>query len=244
MESRNEVSRPRLHLDPRTKLFMVFVVSAIVLMTATTPLTWRLRILITLIPITLLVAEGRAVSALRFAVLYAIALILLRFFISSESTGVLMALLLGYCGIVAQFLPAMITAWYMVRTTQIGEFMSAMQKMHIPDGISISLAVVMRFFPTIKEEYSAIRDAMKMRGIMLGGGHAGKMIEYRMIPLLFSCVNIGDELSAAAITRGLGADVKRTSAVDLRLKAADIIIMVIFALLAIVFVLAKYSRIL
>ena len=139
-------------------------------------------------------------------------------------------------------MPAMITAWYVVRTTKIGEFVCAMQKMHIPDGITISLAVVMRFFPTIKEEYAAIRDAMKMRGIMLGGGNAAGMIEYRMIPLLFSCVNIGDELSAAAVTRGLGGKVKRTSAQTLRIGAADILLILLFTAALGVFVVFKYIK--
>jgi energy-coupling factor transport system permease protein len=134
----------------------------------------------------------------------------------------------------------MITAWYVVRTTKIDEFMSAMQKMHVPDGITISLAVVMRFFPTIKEEYSAISDAMKMRGISLGGGSAAKMVEYRMIPLLFSCVNIGDELSAAAITRGLGGTVKRTSVEELRLNIGDWLLITAFTAVAVIFVLFKY----
>jgi len=243
MEDGMERTRARLHLDPRTKLFMVLVVSVIVLMTATTQLTWILRTIISCVPIVLLAAEGRAVSALRFGILYAIALLLMSFFLSSESSGLLMSLLLGYCGIVAQFMPAAIMAWYLIRTTHIGEFMSAMQKMHVPDGISISLAVVMRFFPTIKEEYASIRDAMRMRGIMFGGGNVGKMVEYRMIPLLFSCVNIGDELSAAAITRGLGSKVKRSSAVELKLKAADWLIMSGFACLAAVFVAAKYIKV-
>ena len=128
----------------------------------------------------------------------------------------------------------------MVRTTKIGEFVSAMQKMHIPDGITISLAVVMRFFPTIKEEYTSIRDAMKMRGIMLGGGNAAKMVEYRMIPLLFSCVNIGDELSAAAITRGLGGKVKRTSVETLKLRAQDYLLALFFTAAATVFIVFKY----
>ncbi|MCR5717060.1 MAG: energy-coupling factor transporter transmembrane protein EcfT [Lachnospiraceae bacterium] len=231
---------PQLHLDPRTKLFMVFVVSSIVLMTATTPLAWILRTMITIVPLILLISEGRTVSALSFGLLYTGALLLMWLFLSAESTGVLMALLTGYCGIVVQFLPAMITAWYMIRTTQIGEFLSAMQKMHIPDGLSISLAVIMRFFPTIKEEYGAIRDAMKMRGIMFGAGHASKMIEYRLIPLLFSCVSIGDELSAAAITRGLGANVKRTSATELKLTTIDLLLMALFALLAVAFILTKF----
>jgi energy-coupling factor transport system permease protein len=117
-----------------------------------------------------------------------------------------------------------------------------MQKMHIPDGITISLAVVMRFFPTIKEEYASIRDAMKMRGIMLGGGNAVRMIEYRMIPLLFSCVNIGDELSAAAITRGLGGKVKRTSVETLKMGPADYLLAALFTAAFGVFVVFKYVK--
>ena len=190
-------------LDPRTKLYMILIVSSVVMMSATTPFLWGVRIVITLIPIALLICEKRYASALRFLVLYTAAILLTFYFLSEESTGVLKSLLTGYCGIVAQFVPALITAWYVVRTTKIDEFMSAMQKMHIPDGITISLAVVMRFFPTIAEEYRSIRDAMKMRGIAFGKGSVTRMVEYRMIPLLFSCVNIGDELSAAAITRGL-----------------------------------------
>jgi len=229
-----------MRLDPRTKLFMVFVVSAIVMMSATTPLLWAVRIAVTMVPIILLITEKHYASAFRFLVLYGIALALLFGLLSERSTGIIAALLLGYCSIIVQFLPAMITAWYVVRTTKIGEFVSAMQRMHVPDGITISLAVVMRFFPTIKEEYASIRDAMKMRGVMLGGGNAAKMIEFRMIPLLFSCVNIGDELSAAAITRGLGGKVKRTSATELKMKAVDWLMAATFTAAAAVFVVFKY----
>ena len=231
-----------IKLDPRTKLYMILIVSAIVMMSATTPFLWTVRISMTMIPILLLIAEKRYAGALRFFVLYTAALILTFYFLSSESTGIFKALLTGYCGIVAQFLPALITAWYVVRTTKIDEFMSAMQKMHVPDGITISLAVVMRFFPTIKEEYASIRDAMKMRGISLAGGNVVKMLEYRMIPLLFSCVNIGDELSAAAITRGLGGEVKRTSVVELKMIFLDYLLILCFTAALVVFVFFKYVK--
>ena len=229
-----------LRLDPRTKLFMILVVSSVVIISATTPLLWVLRITMTMIPIVLLIAEKKYSSAVRFVLLYAAALIITFFFVSEGSTGIVASVLTGYCGIVVQFMPSVITAWYVVRTTKTDEFMAAMQKMHVPDGITISLAVVMRFFPTIKEEYSSIQDAMKMRGIMLGGGNAAKMVEFRMIPLLFSCVNIGDELSAAAVTRGLGGKVRRTSVVELRLKVADYILMGLFAATAALFIYFKY----
>lgn len=231
-----------LRLDPRTKLYMIFIVSAIVMMSATTPFLWALRISVTLIPIVLLIIEKHYASALRFLVMYTVAIILTFYYLSANSTGFIAAFLVGYCGIVVQFMPSVITAWYVVRTTKIDEFISCMQRMHIPDGITIALAVVMRFFPTIKEEYGSIRDAMKMRGIMLGGGNAVKMVEYRMIPLLFSCVNIGDELSAAAITRGLGGKVKRTSVAQLKFEAADYVLIAVFTATAVIFIGAKYFK--
>ena len=229
-----------MKLDPRTKLFMILVVSAVVMMSATTPFLWAVRIVMTLIPIILLIIEKRFTSAFAFAFLYAAALVMTFCFLSESSANFFKSFVTGYSGIVVQFMPCLITAWYVVRTTKIGEFMSAMQKMHLPDGITISLAVVMRFFPTIREEYSSISDAMKMRGISLGGGNAAKMIEYRMIPLLFSCVNIGDELSAAAITRGLGGKVKRTSVETLKLRITDWFFITLFTAAVIVFILLKY----
>ncbi len=229
-----------LKLDPRTKLYMIFVVSAVVMMSATTPFLWAVRIIMTMIPILLLIIEKHYAAAFRFLIFYGTALLLTFRFLSENSKGFLSAFLVGYCSIIVQFMPAMITAWYVVRTTKIGEFVCAMQKMHIPDGITISLAVVMRFFPTIKEEYTSIRDAMKMRGIMLGGGNAAGMIEYRLIPLLFSCVNIGDELSAAAVTRGLGGKVKRTSVQVLKMRAADYLLLLLFTAALAIFAVSKY----
>ncbi len=120
--------------------------------------------------------------------------------------------------------------------------MSAMQRMHIPDGITISLAVVMRFFPTIKEEYDAIQDAMKMRGITMAGGNIARIVEYRMIPLMFSCVNIGDELSAAAITRGLGGKVNRTSVVELKMVFFDYALMLLMTVALGIFIFFKYVK--
>ena len=38
-------------LDPRTKLYMILVVSMVVLMTATTPFLWGVRIFMTMVPI-------------------------------------------------------------------------------------------------------------------------------------------------------------------------------------------------
>ncbi len=82
-------------------------------------------------------------------------------------------------------------------------------------------SVVFRFFPTVKEEYAAIRDAMKMRGITTFRSPL-KMLEYRIVPLMISVAKIGEELSAAALTRGLGAPQKRTNICKIGFGPLDI----------------------
>ena len=56
------------------------------------------------------------------------------------------------------------------------------------------------------------------------------MIEYRLVPLMVSVVKIGDELSAAALTRGLGAPVKRTNICKIGFHVQDIVIILLFLL--------------
>ena len=106
-------------------------------------------------------------------------------------------------------------------TTTVSEFVAAMEHMHIPQTIVIPISVVFRFFPTVKEEYAAIRDAMKMRGITTLRNPM-KMLEYRVVPLMISIAKIGEELSAAALTRGLGAPQKRTNICKIGFAPLDI----------------------
>ena len=83
--------------------------------------------------------------------------------------------------------------------------------MHVSQKITIPLAVMFRFFPTVVEEAGSINKAMAMRDIKFGGKKALQMIEYRLIPMMTCSVKIGQELSAASLTRGLGGPGKRTN---------------------------------
>ena len=74
---------------------------------------------------------------------------------------------------------------------------------------------------------SSVNNAMRMRGIKFGGRNVSKMIEYRLVPIMMCSLRIGDELSAAALTRGLGAPVKRTNICQIGFRIQDIIILLI-----------------
>ena len=66
------------------------------------------------------------------------------------------------------------------------------------------------------------------------------MIEYRLIPLMVSVVKIGDELSAAALTRGLGAPVRQTNVCEIGFHVQDIIEIVLCLECFVVYFLLKY----
>ena len=139
-------------------------------------------------------------------------------FVTADNHGVL-----DYLFNNLEALHDIMTGAYLISSTSISEFIGAMERMHITEKIVIPMSVIFRFFPTISEEYQAIRDAMKMRGIRFGGKNPFLMLEYRLVPLMVSVVKIGDELSAAALTRGLGAPVKRTNVCQIGFHVQDLI---------------------
>jgi len=73
---------------------------------------------------------------------------------------------------------------------------------------------------------------MAFRGISLEPGAVlrapFKTIEYILIPLLFSCISVMDELASASLARGLDAERKRTAYETVKLRFSDYIIMLLF----------------
>ena len=129
--------------------------------------------------------------------------------------------------------------YYLLSTTKVSEFVLAMQRMHIPEAFIIPFSVMFRFFPTISEEAGSIGNAMRMRGIT--GKNFFKnpqaVLEYRIVPLMMSVVTIGNDLSAAALTRGLGNGKKRTSICRIGFQWKDFALMIMVTAALLVFLL-------
>lgn len=89
-------------------------------------------------------------------------------------TGILNFLVLFTTGFFCRILPSVAIAAYAVKTTTVSELISGMERIHMPKEVTIPLTVMFRFFPTVFQESEAISDAMKMRGIKLGGKNLQK----------------------------------------------------------------------
>jgi energy-coupling factor transporter transmembrane protein EcfT len=211
--------------DPRTKLLLTITVSTIMITGGRSGWMDLIRPCLALCPIILLLLSKKWKAVIRFTTVYII-LFVLELTVLSLLTGVWNFILGAAVGIYTHMLPGFIMGYYLVSTTTVSEFVAAMERMKIPQKIVIPITVVFRFFPTLKEEYAAICDAMKMRGIT--SFHSPiKTLEYHIVPLLISTAKIGEELSAAALTRGLGAPQKRTNICRIGFGPLDIFFFVL-----------------
>jgi len=191
---------------------------------------------VSILPLLLLMTAKQYKKAAVFGILYVI-IKSAEIFIVPSITGAALSIIGLCCLIFVRLMPGLIMGAYMLSSTTVSEFIAAMHRMHIPQQITIPLSVMFRFFPTVLEEFAAINTAMKMRDIRIGGKNAGKFIEYRLVPLMVCSVNIGSELSAAALTRGLGTKVKRTNICKIGFHIQDIAVLLLTAALYMLWIL-------
>lgn len=215
-------------IDPRTKIFLTISVSTIMMAGGTGGVMNLVRPCLFLLPMILFMLSKKWKTVVRFVVTYVV-LFALEITVLPMLKGTWNFILGGAIGIYTHMLPGFVMGYYLIDSTTVSEFVAAMKRMRVPENIVIPMSVVFRFFPTVKEEYNSINHAMKMRGISLAGDPI-KMLEYRIVPLMVSIAKIGEELSAAALTRGLGAPTKRTNICSIGFGLLDIVLALIAAL--------------
>lgn len=225
----SQIENKGIRLDPRTKLFLLITISILVVGGEVSGIMIIIKPLTALPPFLLLLTIGKWRQSICFTFLFTV--LFLCELLILPAMGKSGFLLLFFCGLFGRLLPGVVMGYYTVSTTTVSEFIAAMERMHLTPKLIIPLAVMFRFFPTVMEEYHDIGDAMRMRGIRIGGRKTSKMLEYRFIPMMICSVKIGEELSAASLTRGLGAPVKRTNICQVGFHKTDVFIILFCVLM-------------
>lgn len=214
--------------DPRTKLLLLLAMNLLIL--AGTSLLYECAVM--LFCGAVLSASGQWERGMKFSAAFLI-LAAVQLWIApylSPSTYMVVSF---FAVCIRKFIPCIMIGAWLVSTSKVSEFVAAMREMHLPQAAIIPFSVVFRFFPTVKEEWEAIRAAMKMRGI--GMSFKGlifspaSVLEYILVPLLVSAVKISEELSAAALSRGLDNPAPHTSLCRIGFHAADAAAIMIMA---------------
>ena len=218
----------RLHLDPRTKLFLILLC---VLSAVFAPKLYFQFALVTLIGL-LAVFSGKWQYALRGILAYAL-ICGFTVWCMGVLTGTWRTMFVAFLGLVHKVYACGMLAGLVISTTKVGEFLSAMARLHIPKKLTIPVAVMLRYLPTIREDWHSVKDAMRLRDVsptLWGFLKAPAMtVGCIYVPLLTAASKAADELSIASVTRGIENPKPRTCLVKIQMQAADLLAMALFA---------------
>lgn len=118
---------------------------------------------------------------------------------------------------------------YLISTTPMHNFITGLRKWKMPEGILMMFAVMMRFFPKIKQDYRNIKDALILKGEFLSFFqiliHPIRYFESIIVPLMMSASRSGNDLIIATLSKGITIQNKATSYKVEKLKGFDYLVL-------------------
>ena len=218
------------HFDPRTKLALLLCCVLCAMCAPNLSYQFALVVLIGLFA----VVSGKVRYAVRGVLAYGL-VCLFTGWCMGVLTGTWRTMFVAFLGLLHKVYACGMLAGVVIATTKVGEFLSAMARLHCPKKLTIPLAVMLRYLPTIREDWRFIKDAMALRDVsptLWGFLKAPAMtVNCIYVPLLTAASKAADELSIASVTRGIEAPHPRTCLVELHMGAADWLVMLLFAAL-------------
>lgn len=188
-------------IDVRTKIILLFFTNILLLLHISDGYECLLMIGLGL----LFFLEGDRKRALYYVISFLALIILEDYLLSPEYVTSYIALFLVGG---RRFLPCFMIGGSILKGS-VHEFIVAMRTWHMPEGLLIAIAVMMRFLPTIKEHYRMIYDSLKIRGIFTSRWmiirHPLMFFEYILVPLLMNATRIAQDLTIASMTKGVAS---------------------------------------
>lgn len=211
-------------LDPRVKLIISVVVSLMAIISS----NFFSVFMYALLMVGLFVFQKDYKIAIKLFLYYVVIFALTYFLYGVENRVAI--IVFNACVFLTRMPALFIMGCWFIQNIYVGKFIATLQKLHLPNGFIISLAVIFRFIPTVKSEFKTLIDTMKQRNIGFTFNNFVKRpiktIEYTIIPMLFRSLDIAEELSFSAVTRGLDANKKRTTVFSTKITIYDITMLV------------------
>lgn len=207
-------------LDPRTVLGIVFIFITLGL-AINKPLSSHILLLIC--NIYLITSKAYRKCAL-YSVIYII-IAGLMFYIHHIPNTTLALTIVSISYFVQKFVIVMMMIEFLKRKTSMPYVISAMQTMKFPNAVAIPFIVILRYMPTLREDYGYLKDSLKIRGIRTSGIeffiHPIRSLEFMIVPILFRSIRVAEELSTSVLLRGIENYKNRTNIYPLKFTKID-----------------------
>ena len=131
---------------------------------------------------------------------------------------------------IVRLMPTYIVALILMYDYQPSEVISALQSIHVPRAFIIALSITLRYIPTFFRELRYINESMRLRGIRFEMKSIVKSFGYFVVPQLFRCLILADELTSAGLCKGIDCTERRTSYYNIRFGIKDALVTVAICL--------------
>lgn len=197
--------------DPRTGLFLLVLANIIAFSQKSmkVELAWIAALSF------LLLLCGRALSAVRWLAGF-LALLALQRYLLPVSPKIIATSFSIFINYARRMFPCLLVGSLLLKTVPLRHFVVGLRMLRVPQKLIIPVSVTLRYFPAIREEAGYIRDAMRLRNV-----RGLERVEAMVVPLMISATGTAEELSAAAVTRGIENPAHKTSTVRLQMRLFD-----------------------
>ena len=216
-----------VHTDPRTKLFVLLICAIAITISPSLYYEGGLVFIILLYGI----LSGRPKYSFLMAIAYS-ALIGLAIISNFYFTGALRIMFTTFSDFIGKMFPCVMMGGILIGSTQASEFMAALNRMRVPKNVVVPVTVMLRYIPMIQEDWGYIKDSMKLRDVApsIKGliKNPSRTMECVYVPLMMAASKMADEISAAAVTRGIENPKPRTCIKQIHFYIQDIVVAVVF----------------
>lgn|SRR3712207_4687118 len=210
------VSNNRFNPNPITKFFVVGLLGLTVLHSINYYLEWTVIVIISF----MYFLNGFKNEGVKNMIVFGI-LFWAPSFTSLAKLPIMIKMVFSLLFVIRMFYIPFAAGKFLIKTSDVGSIISSMDRLRIPNTVSIPIAVMFRFFPSFIEERNHIKMAMKIRGIETK--NPIKYLEYIAVPMLVISSNIADDISKAAETKCIGNPVKKVRYIRVGIKLIDFV---------------------
>lgn len=207
-------------LDIRTKIILLLFTNYLLLVRIQSFYEW-----VTVLFIAYLFVRGGQFKRARIYLIVFISLFVLEHLLMARTTGSWLSFfsMLSIGG--RLMLPCFMAGSYILHTTSSHAFIQGLRLWRVPEKFLLTLAVLLRFLPMIREDYAIIQQSLRLRGIFFSPWDWLKRpvayFEFLLVPLIMSTVRSAQDLTLASLTKAVGGQGHKTSYKDYRLGSGD-----------------------
>ncbi len=163
-----------------------------------------------------------------------IALFVVYFFMIGVYTVTFRSPDLKYIGlffiVLAQSVPCISLAAFLISKYTSAQLLSALETMRIPRVLVVAVTITIKYIPTFRREFSYILESMRLRGIKFSWKRPVKSFQYFIVPQLFRCAALAEEVTAAGLVKGIDAPMRRTSFYEEKITVTDYLVLLVFVI--------------